>query len=113
MSEADNRESMRTLATRARVAARHLVRASPAVDAAALCIKSGNAVLLRGGSEAARSNAALGSLLREGLAEAGLPADAVQIVPPGERDAMRVLIGLSGLIDLVIPRGGEGLVRFV
>jgi glutamate-5-semialdehyde dehydrogenase len=88
-------------------------RPNVTVDAAALCIKSGNAVLLRGGSEAARSNAALGAVLREGLTEAGLPADAVQIVPAGDREAIRALVGLSGLIDLVIPRGGEGLVRFV
>jgi len=88
-------------------------RPNVTIDAAALCIKSGNAVLLRGGSEAARSNAALGTVLREGLAEAGLPADAVQIVPAGDREAIRALVGLSGLIDLVIPRGGEGLVRFV
>src|SRR5258707_6261564 len=72
-------------------------RPNVTVDAAALCIKSGNAVLLRGGSEAARSNAALGAVLREGLAEVGLPSDAVQIVPPGDRDAMRVLLGLTGL----------------
>jgi glutamate-5-semialdehyde dehydrogenase len=88
-------------------------RPNVTVDAAALCIKSGNAVLLRGGSEARRSNSALGAVLREGLTEAGLPADAVQIVPAGDRDAIRALVGLSGLIDLVIPRGGEGLVRFV
>ncbi|HEX9296358.1 MAG TPA: glutamate-5-semialdehyde dehydrogenase [Polyangiaceae bacterium] len=88
-------------------------RPNVTVDAAALCIKSGNAVLLRGGSEAAHSNAALGALLREGLSDVGLAADAVQIVPPGDREAMRALLGLSGLVDLVIPRGGEGLVRFV
>jgi glutamate-5-semialdehyde dehydrogenase len=88
-------------------------RPNVTVDAAALCIKSGNSVLLRGGSEAARSNAALGAVVREGLASAGLPSEAVQIVPPGDRDAMRAMLGLAGLIDLVIPRGGEGLVRFV
>jgi glutamate-5-semialdehyde dehydrogenase len=88
-------------------------RPNVTVDAAALCIKSGNAVLLRGGSEAARSNAALGAVLREGLAEAGLSSEAVQIVPPGDREAMRAMLGLAGLLDLVIPRGGEGLVRFV
>jgi glutamate-5-semialdehyde dehydrogenase len=88
-------------------------RPNVTVDAAALCIKSGNAVLLRGGSEAAHSNAALGTVLREGLAQAGLPEDAVQIVPPGDREAIRALVGLAGLVDLVIPRGGEGLVRFV
>jgi glutamate-5-semialdehyde dehydrogenase len=88
-------------------------RPNVTVDAAALCIKSGNAVLLRGGSEAARSNAALGAVLKDGLVQAGLPGDAVQIVPPGDREAMRAMLGLAGLIDLVIPRGGEGLVRFV
>jgi glutamate-5-semialdehyde dehydrogenase len=88
-------------------------RPNVTVDAAALCIKSGNAVLLRGGSEARESNQALGDLVRGGLAEAGLPADAVQIVPPGDREAMRALLGMSGFLDLVIPRGGEGLVRFV
>jgi len=95
------------------VALDELIVENHQVDAAALCIKSGNAVLLRGGSEAARSNAALGVVLREGLVEAGLPAEAVQIVPAGDREAIRALVGLSGLIDLVIPRGGEGLVRFV
>ena len=88
-------------------------RPNVTVDAAALCLKSGNAVLLRGGKEAARSNEALGALVREAVADAGLLADAVQIVPPGDRDAMKVLIGMSGLVDLVIPRGGEGLIRFV
>jgi len=88
-------------------------RPNVTVDAAALCLKSGNTVLLRGGKEAARSNAALGALVREAVSGAGLPADAVQLIPPGDRDAMKVLIGMSGLIDLVIPRGGEGLIRFV
>ena len=88
-------------------------RPNVTVDAAALCLKSGNAVLLRGGKEAARSNEALGSLVREAVASVGLPADAVLIVPAGDREAMKVLVGMSGLIDLVIPRGGEGLIRFV
>jgi glutamate-5-semialdehyde dehydrogenase len=88
-------------------------RPNVTVDAAALCIKSGNAALLRGGSEAARSNAALADVVRQGLTEAGLPADAVQVVPPGDREAMKALLGMTGLIDLVIPRGGEGLVHFV
>jgi glutamate-5-semialdehyde dehydrogenase len=88
-------------------------RPNVTVDAAALCLKSGNAVLLRGGSEAAHSNAALAALLREAIVEVGLPADAVQMVPTGDREAMRAMLGLTGLIDLVIPRGGEGLVRFV
>jgi glutamate-5-semialdehyde dehydrogenase len=88
-------------------------RPNVTVDAAALCLKSGNAVLLRGGKEARRSNAALGAIVRAGLARAGLPEDAVQVLPPGERDEVRVLAGLAGHIDLLIPRGGEGLIRFV
>jgi glutamate-5-semialdehyde dehydrogenase len=88
-------------------------RPNVTVDAAALCLKSGNAVLLRGGKEAARSNLALGALVREAVASVGLPADAVQIVPPGSRDEIKALVSLSGKIDLVIPRGGEGLIRFV
>jgi glutamate-5-semialdehyde dehydrogenase len=88
-------------------------RPNVTVDAAALCLKSGNAVLLRGGSEARESNAALVALVRAAVADAGLPPDAVQLVPPGDRDAIRALLSMSGLIDLAIPRGGEGLVRFV
>ncbi len=88
-------------------------RPNVTVDAAALCLKSGNAVLLRGGKEAARSNAALGALVREALASVGLPADAVQIVPPLGREETKLLVGMTGKIDLVIPRGGEGLIRFV
>jgi glutamate-5-semialdehyde dehydrogenase len=82
-------------------------------DAAALCLKSGNAALLRGGSEAARSNAAIAEALAAGVAEAGLPAACVQPVPPGERETLLELLKLEGLIDLCIPRGGEGLIRFV
>jgi glutamate-5-semialdehyde dehydrogenase len=88
-------------------------RPNVTVDAAALCLKSGNAVLLRGGKEAARSNTALGTLVREAIAEAGLPADAVQVVPPLGREETQRLVGMTGQIDLVIPRGGEGLIRFV
>jgi glutamate-5-semialdehyde dehydrogenase len=82
-------------------------------DAAALCLKSGNAALLRGGSEAARSNAAIASALVAGVTEAGLPAACIQPVPPGERETLLELLKLEGLIDLCIPRGGEGLIRFV
>ncbi|XXF79287.1 glutamate-5-semialdehyde dehydrogenase [Myxococcaceae bacterium GXIMD 01537] len=82
-------------------------------DAAALCLKSGNAALLRGGSEAARSNAAIASALAAGVAEVGLPAACIQPVPPGERETLLELLKLEGLIDLCIPRGGEGLIRFV
>jgi glutamate-5-semialdehyde dehydrogenase len=88
-------------------------RPNVTVDAAALCLKSGNAILLRGGSEARESNAALVALVRAAVEEAGLPTDAVQLVPPGDREAIRALLSLTGLVDLAIPRGGEGLVRFV
>jgi glutamate-5-semialdehyde dehydrogenase len=88
-------------------------RPNVTIDAAALCIKSGNAVLLRGGKEAARSNEALGAIARRALEQAGLPADAVQIVPPLGREETRALVARTGEIDLVIPRGGEGLIRFV
>jgi glutamate-5-semialdehyde dehydrogenase len=83
------------------------------IDAAVLCLKAGNAVLLRGGKEAAHTNAVLGRILQESLEATGIPGDVVQIIPPGDRESVRELIGLSGLVDLVIPRGGEGLVRFV
>jgi glutamate-5-semialdehyde dehydrogenase len=83
------------------------------VDAAVLCLKAGNAVLLRGGKEAAHTNAVLGRILQEALEAAQLPGDVVQIVPPGDRESVRELVSLTGLLDLVIPRGGEGLVRFV
>ncbi|MGK4004855.1 glutamate-5-semialdehyde dehydrogenase [Sorangium sp. So ce1036] len=88
-------------------------RPNVTVDAAALCLKSGNAAILRGGKEAARSNAALGALLADAVRSAGLPAEAVQIVPSLDREATRLLLGMTGLIDLAIPRGGEGLIRFV
>lgn len=88
-------------------------RPNVTIDAAVLCLKAGNAVLLRGGKEAAHTNLVLGRILREALEAAQLPGDVVQIVPPGDRDSVREMVGLSGLLDLVIPRGGEGLVRFV
>ncbi len=88
-------------------------RPNVTVDAAALCLKSGNAILLRGGKEAAHSNAALGGLVQEALNDAELPADCVQIIPPIARDQMKALVSMTGLIDLVIPRGGEGLIQFV
>ncbi|HTJ47105.1 MAG TPA: glutamate-5-semialdehyde dehydrogenase [Kofleriaceae bacterium] len=88
-------------------------RPNVTTDAAALCLKAGNACILRGGSEAHHSNRALGAAVAAGLQQAGLPAEAVQIVPWTDRDAMRVLIQQEDLIDLVIPRGGEGLIRFV
>jgi glutamate-5-semialdehyde dehydrogenase len=88
-------------------------RPNVTVDAAALCLKAGNAVLLRGGKEAAQTNLALGAILKESLAASSLPEDAVQIVPAGDREGVRELLGLVDLVDLAIPRGGEGLIRFV
>lgn len=88
-------------------------RPNVTTDAAALCIHAGNAVILRGGKEAFHSNHALGAAVSAGLAEAGLPADAVQVVGSTERALMNQLLTCERDIDLVIPRGGEGLIRFV
>src|SRR5262245_48430553 len=88
-------------------------RPNVTLDAAALCVKSGNAVILRGGKEAIHSNVALHRLLSECLATEGLPADAVQLVSTTDRDAVGYLLKMDALIDLVIPRGGEELIRRV
>jgi glutamate-5-semialdehyde dehydrogenase len=88
-------------------------RPNVTVDAAALCVKSGNAVILRGGKEARRSNRALCALLRDKLVKAGLPQDAVQLVETTDRAAVTHLLQLDEAIDLVIPRGGESLIRRV
>jgi glutamate-5-semialdehyde dehydrogenase len=88
-------------------------RPNVTVEASALCLKAGNAAVLRGGSEAARSNAAIVAVVAEALAQAGLPPDAVQAVPAGDRDQVRELVQQSETVDLVIPRGGEGLIGFV
>ncbi len=88
-------------------------RPNVTIDAAALCIKAGNAVILRGGSEAIHSNLALASLLQKALAAQGLDGDVVQIIPVTDREAITFLLTLEEQIDLVIPRGGEGLIRFV
>ena len=82
-------------------------------DAAGLCLKSGNAVILRGGSEALNSNVAIEGALRRGLVKAGLPSQAVQLVPFTDRDAVRLLGEAVGIIDLLIPRGGKGLIEAV
>jgi glutamate-5-semialdehyde dehydrogenase len=82
-------------------------------DAAGLCLKSGNAVILRGGSEALRSNVAIATALGRGLTRAGLPAHAVQLVPVPDRDTVRLLGEAVGVIDLLIPRGGRGLIETV
>ncbi len=88
-------------------------RPNVTIDAAGLCFKSGNAVILRGGSEAINSNLVLGEIFREVLKEEGAPEDAVQVVPTTDREAVNVLLKLEDYIDLIIPRGGEGLIRFV
>ena len=88
-------------------------RPNVTVDAAGLCLKSGNAVILRGGSEALRSNLAIATALARGLAAAGLPAHAVQLVPVIDRDTVRLLGESVGVIDLLIPRGGRGLIETV
>ncbi len=88
-------------------------RPNVTIDAAVLCLKSGNAAVLRGGSEAAHSNAALARVVHEALRSVGLPEDAVVLSPSYAREATKALLGLVGIIDVIIPRGGEGLVRFV
>ncbi len=88
-------------------------RPNVTVDAAALCVKSGNAVILRGGKEATHSNRCLHAILRRELVSAGLPAEAVQLVPTLDRAAVGHLLKMHEQIDLVIPRGGESLIRRV
>ncbi len=88
-------------------------RPNVTLEASTLCLKAGNAVLLRGGSEAMASNAAIGAVVRDTLAACGLPVDAVGLVPAGDRDLVRQLIQQTETVDLVIPRGGEALIRFV
>jgi glutamate-5-semialdehyde dehydrogenase len=85
-------------------------RPNVTVDAAGLCIKSGNATILRGGSEAIHCNQALAKLVKEGLAGAGLPADAVQIVETTDRAAVGAMITMPQYIDVIVPRGGKGLI---
>jgi len=89
-------------------------RPNVAADAAAICVRSGNAVILRSGSDALRSCLAIHGAIAAGLEAAGLPASAVQIVPTADRDAVGLLLGgLGGTIDLIIPRGGKALVERV
>ena len=88
-------------------------RPNVTVDAAALCLKSGNAILLRGGSEAIHSNLALAKVLQDVLVAENIDPAALQVVPTTDREAVNFLLSLEEYIDLVIPRGGEGLIRFV
>lgn len=86
-------------------------RPNVTVDAAGLCIKSGNATILRGGSEAIHCNQALAKLVREGLEGAGLPAEAVQIIETTDRAAVGALITMPDYVDVIVPRGGKGLIE--
>ena len=88
-------------------------RPNVTADASGLCLKSGNSVILRGGSEAFHSNQAIGQILRQVLIRGGFPQDAIQIFPHTEREAVREMLQLEDEIDLIIPRGGEELIRFV
>jgi glutamate-5-semialdehyde dehydrogenase len=85
-------------------------RPNVTIDAAALCLKSGNATILRGGSEALASNTALAALIGEGLAQAGLPRDAVQVVETADRAAVGKLITMTQYVDVIVPRGGKSLI---
>lgn len=86
-------------------------RPNVTIDAAGLCIKSGNATILRGGSEAIHSNQALAALVREGLASAGLPQDAVQVIETTDRAAVGELITSPQYVDVIVPRGGKSLIE--
>jgi glutamate-5-semialdehyde dehydrogenase len=88
-------------------------RPNVTVDASGLCLKSGNSVILRGGSEAFHSNQAIGKILRQVLMKRALPREAIQIFPHTEKEAVREMLQLEDEIDLIIPRGGEELIRFV
>ena len=88
-------------------------RPNVTIEAASLAIKSGNACILRGGSEAIESNKALAALVQQALTAAGLPADAVQLVPSTDREAVGLLITMPQYVDVIIPRGGKGLIERV
>jgi len=88
-------------------------RPNVTVEAGALCLKAGNAVILRGGSEAIHSNMRLGKSLATGLAAAGLPIDAAQVVPVTDREAVGALLRMPEYVDLIVPRGGKGLIQRV
>lgn len=88
-------------------------RPNVTADAAAICLKAGSAVLLRGSSSAARSNAAIIAIMRDALAATAVPVDAVQLIPADDRSSATHLMQARGLVDLVIPRGGAGLIRAV
>ena len=88
-------------------------RPNVTIDAAGLCLKAGNAIILRGGSEALHSNQALAGIISKSLIETGLPEKAAQVVPVRDREAVNILLQQEEHVDLIIPRGGEGLIRAV
>ncbi len=88
-------------------------RPNVTADAAALCIKSGNAAILRGGSESFHSSRAIAAAMHAGLAKAGLPQEAVQLVPTTDREAVGILLSMVGLVDIIVPRGGKSLTERV
>jgi len=88
-------------------------RPNVTVDAAGLCLKSGNAVILRGGSEAIFSNLCLAGLLQEGLLASGLPQNAIQVISTTDREAVQIMLKMDNYIDIIVPRGGHGLIRTV
>jgi glutamate-5-semialdehyde dehydrogenase len=88
-------------------------RPNVTIDCAVLCLKSGNAAILRGGKEIFHTNQVLAELVRQAIAAAGLPADAVQLIPTTDRAALNALLRLDAYVHCIIPRGGEGLIRFV
>ncbi|VFQ43580.1 glutamate-5-semialdehyde dehydrogenase [Desulfoluna butyratoxydans] len=88
-------------------------RPNVTIDAAGLCLKAGNAIILRGGSEAFHSNTVLAECIADALTENGLPKEVVQLIPMRDREAVNILLKQEDFIDVMIPRGGEGLIRFV
>ena len=88
-------------------------RPNVTADAAALCLKAGNAVILRGGKEAFRSNQAIAEVMRDAVETAGLPRDSIQLVQDTSRASSIEMMGLTGYLDVLIPRGGAGLIRAV
>src|SRR5437868_6133898 len=110
-SEPDLTATMAAIGRRAREAAAGLSLA--AAEAGGLALKSGNAAILRGGSESFHSSRALVAALQEGLSSAGLPADAIQLVPTRDRAAVGLMLAMSGVIDIIVPRGGASLIERV
>jgi len=88
-------------------------RPNVTADAAALCLKSGNACILRGGSEAFKTNTAIANSLKKGLLEEGLPESSIQLVETTDREAVKVLLSMDKWVDIIIPRGGKGLVKLI